>query len=216
MRFHCVVFDLDGTLVDSYQALATAVNRTLAHESRDLLTASDVRGLVGEGVEILLARCFDGEPATAERLDRFHAAYDEVCCEESVSLDGTRETLETLRLAGVTMAVCTNKPTHFSTRILDHLELSHFFASVVGPDLAGTQKPDGRHLQFTISRAGADAASALYVGDMPIDIATARACSIPVAVIASGSSSLEALQTCSPDYILSNFRELAAIVGGAP
>lgn len=214
MRFRCVVFDLDGTLVDSYQALSTAVNRTLAHESRGSLTSSDVRQLVGDGVEVLLSRCFDGEPCNAERLDRFHAAYDEVCCEESVLLPDTELTLQALFESGVSMAVCTNKPTHFSNRIIEHLGISHFFKAVVGPDLAGSQKPDGRHLQFTIARAGAEPSGALYVGDMPVDIATARACSIPVAVIATGSSSIEDLREQAPDYVLEKFSDLTSIVRG--
>lgn len=214
MRFRCVVFDLDGTLVDSYQALRIAVNRTLAHESRPPLTSADVKRLVGEGVEVLLERCFDGEAATSERMDRFHSAYDEVCEAESVLLHDVELTLQTLGKMNVTMAVCTNKPTHFSEKILLHLGLQPMFDAIVGPDVAGARKPDPRHLSYTIERSGAEAKDVLFVGDMPVDVSAARACGVPVAVVATGSSTREELLACDPDFFLDRFDELPDLVRG--
>ncbi|HEX7709221.1 MAG TPA: HAD-IA family hydrolase [Thermoanaerobaculia bacterium] len=211
-RYRAVLFDLDGTLVDSYAALTTAVNRARATQRLDGLTTSDIRGLVGEGMERLLQKALETTTIPVTALDEFVRSYDEVCCEQSQLLDGVVSTIHRLHENRIAMAVCTNKPTGFSTKIVEHLGLAPFFVAVVGPDAAGAQKPDARHVLHTLASVACEPHEALFVGDMPIDILAARNSGVDVAVIATGSATKEQLVAENPDYVLESFSDLVDIV----
>jgi phosphoglycolate phosphatase len=215
LRYRAVLFDLDGTLVDSYAALTEAVNHALRHHGRAPIEQSSVRRLVGDGAETLLQRAFEANEAPAGVMAMFETRYDEVCCEQSRILDDVLATLESLRDLGVAMAVCTNKPTSFSAKILDHLDLSRFFAAIVGPDIAGAQKPDGAHVLRTLERTHRSPNEAMLVGDMPVDIRAARNSGIDVAVIATGSATAEELRRAEPDHFLQRFSDVIGIVNRA-
>jgi phosphoglycolate phosphatase len=212
LRYPYVVFDLDGTLVDSYAALTDAINYTLDAAGTEALSEGELRRYVGEGVQKLLERAFRGAPVPPDAQSNFEARYDAVCGEQSTLLAGVEATLAALHESGVAMSVCTNKPTSFSAKILEHLGVARFFAAVVGPDLAGARKPDARHLMFAIDSMKGSAAKALLVGDMPIDVAAARNAGIDVAVIATGSSSIEELRAARPDFFLGAFAEILSVV----
>lgn len=212
MKYRFVIFDLDGTLIDSYRALTTAINRTGATLGRDPLTEEQVKGLVGEGVERLLQKTFSLDHVDAALIDRFEREYEAVCCEQSTSLHDVDTTIHELHDAGLRLAVCTNKPTRFSQQILEHLGLARYFEAVVGPDLAGARKPDPRHVLDTLARIDGVAAETLFVGDMPIDIRAARASSVDVAVIATGSASIDELRALDPDIVLHRFADLLGVL----
>ncbi len=213
LRYQAVIFDLDGTLVDSYDALLIAVNSALRHHGRPAIDLEQLRGFVGEGIEPLLSRCFRGEvPASAH--DHFMSIYDEVCAEKSSLLDDVEETLAELHERNVAMAVCTNKTTSFSRKILEALGTARFFRSIVGPDLAEARKPDPRHVLHALSSTGHSPSTALFVGDMPIDVQAGRAGGLHVAAIATGSADRDSLRASQPDYMLERFRDLVAIVTG--
>lgn len=211
-RFATVVFDLDGTLIDSYAALTSALNATAEQFSLRRHTVDEVRSLVGEGIETFLERAFGRVDPRV--LSCFEGEYDRVCLEETRILPEVTDVLRELAEAELGIAVCTNKPTAFSVRILEHLDLLRWIGAVVGPDLAPARKPDGRHVLEAISRVGGAPASSLMVGDMPIDVAAARNAQCRVAVIATGSSSPTQLVAAEPDYFLSSFRELLTILDG--
>ena len=212
LRYRAVLFDLDGTLVDSYTALADAVNYARRRHGLHELSAGRIRDFVGDGLEKMLQRAFGTEsvPKTA-RID-FEERYDEICCAESKVLADVAETLRALHALGVAMAVCTNKPTSFSKKILDFLQLAPYFRAIVGPDLAGARKPDARHVLHTLEATECAADEALFVGDMPIDVHAARNSGIDVAVIPTGSSTPEALRAAGPDHYLERFSDLLAVV----
>ena len=212
LRYRAVLFDLDGTLVDSYTALSEAVNHARRTHGLDELTAVRIRELVGDGVETLLQRAFDQSEVPHSVVDAFESRYDEVCCAESKVLAEVGATLEQLAELGVEMAVCTNKPTVFSKKILDFLGLSRHFRAIVGPDLAGARKPDAKHLTFTLQSVRCGRGEALFVGDMPIDVRAARNSGIDVAVIPTGSSTREQLAASDPDHFLEHFSDLLRIV----
>jgi phosphoglycolate phosphatase len=212
LRYRAVVFDLDGTLVDSYAALAEAVNFARREHGYDELGETTIRSFVGEGLERLLQRSFAIEAVPTSVRDSFESRYDEICCTESRVLEDVDDTLTRLKRLGVPMAVCTNKPTPFSKKILDFLKLAKNFRAIVGPDVAGARKPDPRHVLRTLEEAHCSTEGALFVGDMPIDIAAARASGIDVAVVTTGSSSLEQLVAESPDHVLSRFSDLIGLV----
>jgi phosphoglycolate phosphatase len=212
LRYRAVLFDLDGTLVDSYSALAEAVNHARRTHGLLELSAARIRDLVGDGVERLLQRAFERAEVPRSVVTAFESRYDEICCPESKILADVDVTLDELSSLGIEMAVCTNKPTVFSKKILDFLGLSRYFRAIVGPDLAGARKPEAGHLLFTLDSVRCAAADALFVGDMPIDVHTARNAGLDVAVIPSGSSSREQLTASDPDHLLERFSDLLKIV----
>lgn len=209
MRFDTFVFDLDGTLVDSYAALTNALNSTAREHGFREHDVDEVRALVGEGIERFLERAFGRvDPAL---LETFESHYDRVCENETSILPNVAAVLRILHVKGHRIGVCTNKSTRFANRILQRLGLLRYITVVAGPDLAGARKPDPRHLLFTLRELGAAVEGALFIGDMPIDVETARRARCHVAVIASGSSSREELKTSDPDFMLESFEELLTI-----
>ena len=212
LRYRAVLFDLDGTLVDSYSALAEAVNHARRSEGLDELSSGRIREFVGEGIDRLLQRAFERTEVSRGIVDAFESRYDEVCCAESKVLADVQATLEELSQLGIQMAVCTNKPTVFSKKILDFLDLSRHFRAIVGPDLAGARKPDAKHLTVTLQSVQCEPRLALFVGDMPIDVRAARNSGIDVAVVPTGSSTREQLAAAEPDHFLERFADLMKIV----
>ena len=212
LRYRAVLFDLDGTLVDSYAALAEAVNYARRTHGLDPLNTARIRGLVGDGLEKLLQRAFDTSSLPDGVREAFESRYDEICCAESRVLDDVAETLSELSSLGLPMAVCTNKPTVFSRKILDFLELSPHFRAIVGPDVAGARKPDGRHVLRTLEEAHCSGEGALFVGDMPIDVDAARNSGLASAVVATGSSTYAQLVAARPDHLLGRFSDLLDVV----
>ncbi len=212
LRYRAVLFDLDGTLVDSYNALTEAVNHARRTHGLHELSSVHIRELVGEGVERLLQRAFERAELSHSIVQAFESRYDDICCAESRVLEEVDATLRQLEELGVSMAVCTNKPTVFSKKILDFLELSHYFRAIVGPDIAGARKPEARHLAVTLAATECPREDALFVGDMPIDVHAARNSGIDVAVVATGSSSREQLTASGPDHFLERFSDLLKIV----
>jgi|ERR1019366_3475384 phosphoglycolate phosphatase len=213
LRYRAVLFDLDGTLVDSYAALAEAVNFARREHGLDELSIAHIRGSVGDGLDMLLRRSFDTDDVPRSAHDAFEARYDEICCEKSTILADVEATLKTLHGFGVVMAVCTNKRTSLSKKILTFLELAPYFSAIVGPDLAGASKPDAKHVLHALETTRCAVADALFIGDMPIDVHAARNSGMDVAVIATGSSTTAELTAARPDFVLEKFSDLVNLVG---
>lgn len=212
LRYRAVLFDLDGTLVDSYTALAEAVNHARRTHGLHELSSARIREFVGDGIERLLQRAFERTDVPRSVLEAFTSRYDDVCCDESKVLADVEVTLQQLADLGVEMAVCTNKPTVFSKKILDFLDLSRHLRAIVGPDLAGARKPEAKHLLYTLDTVSCAAGDALFVGDMPIDVRAARNSGIDVAVVTTGSSTREQLVASEPDHVLERFSDLVKLV----
>jgi len=211
LRYRAVLFDLDGTLVDSYAALTEAVNYARRRHGLNELAADAIREFVGDGLERLLERAFDGDVPPSATGD-FETRYGEICCASSRVLADVESTLEELSHCGVAMAVCTNKPTAFSRKILEFLNLAPFFCAIVGPDVAGARKPEAQHVLLTLEATHCAPSEALFVGDMPVDIEAAHNSGIAAAVIATGSSTSSALRAAGPDHYLNRLADLVQIV----
>jgi phosphoglycolate phosphatase len=214
LRYRAVLFDLDGTLVDSYAALAEAVNHARREHGLHELSAARIREFIGDGLDTLLQRAFNLADVPRSVKDAFESRYDQICCQESTILSDVETTLGTLESLGVMMAVCTNKPTAFSKKILTFLELAPYFRAIVGPDLAGARKPDAKHVLHTLAAMQCTPEGTLFVGDMPIDVHAARNSGIDVAVVATGSSTPAVLQASRPDHYLNRFSDLVGLVSG--
>ncbi|HEX8153459.1 MAG TPA: HAD-IA family hydrolase, partial [Thermoanaerobaculia bacterium] len=176
------------------------------------LSAVRIRDFVGDGIDTLLQRAFEADAVPRSVHTAFESRYDEICCGESKVLADVEATLAELHSLGVAMAVCTNKPTGFSRKILEFLDLAPYFRAIVGPDVAGARKPEAQHVLRTVEEMRCDTAPALFVGDMPIDVHAARNSGMDVAVVPTGSSSREQLTAARPDHFLERFSDLVRLV----
>ncbi len=176
-----VVFDLDGTLIDSRKDLAGAVNALLVELGRPLLPEAAVAGMVGEGAGVLIGRALaatGADPALAPAaLQRFLALYDERLLDHTVPYAEIPELLSDLH-GRVRLAVLTNKPGAATVRILEGLKLARYFDEVIGGDGAFPRKPDPAALLHLMDRFGATPAETALVGDSPIDLDTARSAGV--------------------------------------
>jgi len=180
-----IVFDLDGTLIDSSRDLAEAVNELVAHHGAPPLAVAEVVGMVGEGAGLLVRRALAHsglDPETPGALERFLAIYDRRLLDHTVPYEGMHEVLAMLLRAGP-LAVLTNKPAGASERILDRLGLRGFFSVVLGGDGAHARKPDPSALRALAASAPG---TTVMVGDSPIDAATAEGAGCPFVLAAYG------------------------------
>jgi phosphoglycolate phosphatase len=171
-----VVFDLDGTLVDSSRDLAEAVNALLADLGGTPLALDIVVSLVGEGAAVLVRRALERsglDPGTPGALEQFLRHYERRLLDTTRPYPGMVEAVTVLRVR-YRLAVLTNKPEHPTMQILRGLEMDTLFSDVIGGDSPHGRKPDPAGLLDLAVRAGATPAETLLVGDSPVDLATAR------------------------------------------
>ncbi|MBM3566718.1 MAG: phosphoglycolate phosphatase [Alphaproteobacteria bacterium] len=213
-----VLFDLDGTLVDSAPDLLSALNRLLAAEGRARIRLEQVKMMIGDGVRKLVDRGFSAtgaSPSQAElgRLTRaFIADYEANATVETRLFPGVTETLAGLRAAGLALGVCTNKPEAATREILSALAIESLFAAVVGGDtVPGAAKPDPRPVRALIERLGADSSAALMVGDSPNDIEAARRARIPVIAVRFGYTRTPP-DELGADRLIGHFKELPGVL----
>lgn len=189
-----ILFDLDGTLIDTAPDLAGAMNAVLTRHGRGELPVGEVRHLVGEGARKLLARGWEetGRPASEDELDYLYDAFLEHYLENvalhSQPFDGFDEMLDELRGHGARFAICTNKPEAPTLRLLDELGLTDHFETVIGGDTLAHAKPHPMPLIEAINRLGGVAEEAVMIGDSITDIAAARAACLPVVALSHGYS----------------------------
>lgn len=209
-----VVFDLDGTLVDSVGDLATALNETLGALSPSAapLPLDQVRSFVGEGARRLVARGLETSGVSWDLDDaghRFMDNYSRHLLDTTVLYPGIAPLLD--RLAGRRLAVLTNKPGPFSRAILFGLGASHHFFRVVGGD-ESPRKPDPGGLLALAGEAGVPLAETVFVGDSAIDVLTGRAASVFVVGVTWGLAPAS-LQETPPDALASSVGELSELLG---
>jgi len=188
-----LVFDLDGTLVDSYEAIAASLNHARAAFGLSALSAVRIRHTVGRGLEQLVADLL-GEPRVAEGVLHFREHYARTFREQTRALPGALDTLRELHRRGYRMAVASNKPARFGETILSDAGMLPYLIEVQGPDRAGTTKPEPSMVRNCLRAMELTAADALYVGDMVLDVETAARAGLPVVLVDGGSSMPEALR----------------------
>lgn len=189
-----VVFDLDGTLVESVDDIADALNTALAGAGLATFAPADVRLMVGGGARVLVERALtrlgrDGATKTGDRLLRdFLAAYGAAPARHTVGFPGAEEVLQSLAASGRRLGICTNKPADITRDVLAALGYARHFASIVGsqPDLL--PKPHAAMLHKALDELGARAADAVMVGDSLTDLETARAAGVKVVLLSHGYS----------------------------
>jgi phosphoglycolate phosphatase len=210
-----IVFDLDGTLVDTAPDLTATLNVLLAREGVAPLAIETARRLIGRGARVLIERGFEAagvplaDAALSVLFERFIDHYRAHIADQSRPFPGAVAALDDLRAAGARLAVCTNKPTDLSVALFKALGLDGYFAAVVGPDAAGARKPDPRHLIAAIERAGGRRRHSVMVGDSASDADAARAAGVPLVLVSFGYSEVAARALC-PDVLIDAFDELPA------
>lgn len=205
-----VIFDLDGTLVDSKQDLCNAVNATRTWMNLPALPDELVASYVGNGAPVLIRRAM-GPQATPAQLEEalayFLGYYREHMLDYTRDYPGVRAGLDVLRGAGVPMAVLTNKPVRFSKDILSGLGLDRYFFQVYGGNSFEDKKPHPVGVDALLAEAGADRAHAWMVGDSAVDVLTARNAGIRSAGVTYGIKP-ESLDETAPDLLLDSLVEL--------
>jgi phosphoglycolate phosphatase len=210
-NFKAVVFDFDGTLVDSYEAIAASVNHVRSYYRLPPLSTAEVRRHVGHGPVYLLEHTVPGSQIETD-LERYRAHHPSVLRSGTRLLEGVRETLPRLREARLRLAICSNKPRLFTQELLQIFQLSGLIDVVIGPEDADHIKPAPDMLLKAISELGMTADEALYVGDMVVDIETARAAGVTVWAIPTGSEERANLIAAKPARLLMNFSQIGELL----
>jgi phosphoglycolate phosphatase len=214
-----VVFDLDGTLIDSRRDLADAANALIVELGGRPLSVDAIAGMVGEGAPLLMRRALAAAGLVTDvraALPRFLELYDERLLAHTRLYDGTREALEALA-PQATLAILTNKPQHHTGRILDGLGIAPFFRWVVGGDTPHGRKPDPAGLNHLMAVAAAGTGETTMVGDSAIDMRTARAAGTRICLVRYGFGfRVAAPELRGDEMIAGSAGELPALLRAIP
>jgi|ERR1051326_3821390 phosphoglycolate phosphatase len=210
----CLVFDLDGTLVDTAPDLLGALNAVLVAEGRRPVDLADLRHLVGHGARAMLAEAFlrTGRAAEPERLpgliDAFIAHYRAHIADQSTPFAGVEATLAAWVESGARLGVLTNKPQELALPLLETLNLSKNFGAIHGAGRFSYNKPDARVFHHVVDELGGG--PALMIGDSATDVATARAAGVPVILVSYGYTP-EPAHTLGADAVVDSFADIPAV-----
>ncbi len=213
-----ILFDLDGTLVDSAPDLTAALNHALRTEGLPPCPPEAVRHLVGRGARVLIRRALARlgtaypDPGVEAMLRDFLAYYADHIADHTTPAPGLRASLDTLRAAGATLCVATNKPDRLAVALLDALDLSGYFERVVGATRAPRPKPSASHLAAAAGADGLD--RAIMVGDSETDFHAARNAGVPIILIRDGYSERD-IDALGADAVIDAFAHLPRIAAQA-
>lgn len=212
--FHLIVFDLDGTLVDTGPDLTAALNHVLHGMGRQTVTEGAVRDMVGLGAAKLLERGLaatgGGTPELVQAgLADFLEFYAANICVHSRPYAGVEEALDRLSAAGARLAICTNKPVAMSQALVAALGWNGRFVANLGGDSLAVRKPDPLHLAETVARAGGGRTA--FIGDSIVDVMTARAAGVPVIAVSFGFADRPAAEL-GADALIHHYDELMPVL----
>jgi phosphoglycolate phosphatase len=217
MRLEALIFDLDGTLVDTAPDLHAATNHVLDMIGRQPISMPELRSFVGHGAMNLIERgvAATGEVVDQATLKRLHTEflrfYGANIADHSVVFDGLIPVLDKAQAAGLKLGVCTNKIEALSLKLLTELGMMQRFGSLVGGDSLPVMKPDPAPLREAILRLGADPARAMMVGDSETDIRTAQNADIPVLAVTFGYTS-QHVRAFEPTHMIDHYDEAWPII----
>jgi phosphoglycolate phosphatase len=212
-----IVFDLDGTLVDTAPDLIGALNHVLIDSGLEPVSMDEVGGLIGHGARAMIERGMalqggdlgDEDMATAMAL--FLDYYRAHIADASRLFDGADTSLDLLRDAGATLAICTNKPQALSEQLLQSLGLLQKFSAILGADAVPRKKPDGDHIVRTVQAAGGEMSRAVMIGDSRTDERAARNARLPFIWVPFGYE-VETREALRPDAVLNHYSELFSLL----
>lgn len=213
MAIRLILYDLDGTLVDSREDLANAVNRTLNDLGLPTRSNTELYGFVGNGVRMLLARAVgENRPEQlAEALGVFRSHYLTHLTDHSRLYPGVEHVLSAFSDRG--QAIVTNKPMIYTRGVVDNLGLAGRVGLVLGGDSTPHLKPNPAMLHAALAHFGAEPDEAVMVGDGVPDIEAARAAGIPSIILTCGMSDPDRLRAARPDYLIDHIGQVVSVVG---
>ncbi len=211
-EYAAVLFEFDGTLADSYAAIAASVNHVRAQRGLPPLSVAEVSRHVGKAADYLLTHTVPGGNL-AEDLACYKAHHPSVMASLTVLLPGAADLLAALKRAHKKVGLCSNKPRVFSEGLLAHLGVAPHFDLVLGPEDVPRPKPAPDMLLCALERLGLQRDAVLYVGDMSVDIQTARGAGVRVWIVPTGSEGRESLLASKPDRLLVDLQEMSAELG---
>lgn len=215
MKFRNIIFDLDGTLVDSARITGQILDDILtdrgiaARADRDVIRAMDAVG--GEAMIAAVMGEHTSDPAAD--LAEFRERHKIAATPTDLAFPGVAGGLDRLASAGVAMAICSNKPQHLCEKILSDLGLAKYFGGIVGSDPSRPRKPAADAALLALELIGADADTTLYCGDSLVDLATARAAGLAMVVVQWGYGTKDAITAEPGTPLISDFAELLALTG---
>ncbi len=221
-KFNLIMFDLDGTLVETGLEIGDAVNDTLRRFALPCVAQTQVNDWIGHGTRELLIQAWAfssqqdvaavrASPRLPQIIAEFDGHYERRCGTRSHLYPQVREVLDYLRRQGVRLAVVTNKESRFTHRVLEVHQLTSYFESVISGDSLPTKKPDPAGVLRCLRQFAVPADQALFVGDSSIDVATARNAGVAVWVLPYGYNMGQAIETCGADQVIQDFGALRAI-----
>jgi phosphoglycolate phosphatase len=208
--FRAVLFDFDGTLIDSYPAITASVNHVRAGHGLPPLNEPEVRRHVGRGLAYLLEQTVPGADQPRDQ-DRYREHHPGVMLTGTRLLPHAMEALRVIHNSGRRVGVCSNKPRAFTKELLEYLQIGPFVDAAFGPEDVARPKPAPDMLRHALSWLHVAAAEALYIGDMVVDIETALAAGVSVWVVPTGSDERRTLETAGPERILDSLKDLVTL-----
>jgi phosphoglycolate phosphatase len=212
-----IVWDLDGTLVESAPDLATALNALLVEQGRRTHRVDQVRTMIGHGVPKLIERGFRaaGAPLSDAGRDalvpRFMELYTACATDQTHLVQHAREVLEHFYNAGIRQGLCTNKPYAVTRKIVSALDISGYFGSIVGGDSTAVRKPHALPLLTCLEELETRPAEAVMIGDSGADVGAARAAGVPVILVPDGYTGAPAV-SLGADYVVGSIADIPASV----
>lgn len=210
-KFKLLIYDLDGTLVDTAEDISRAINFMLAEFGKPERSLKEISRFVGQGVFHLVQNVTgEKDPKQIEKgIKIYRTYYGQHMLDKSKLYPGAQEFLEFFR--GRKQAVVTNKPNPYSREILEALGVADYFVEIIAGDSKYPKKPDPAALLAMINREGVTPAEAVFIGDSPVDVQTGKSASVATAALTHGFSELNEVKSASPDSIAGNFQELLKI-----
>jgi len=212
-----IIFDLDGTLINSAPDLTVAVNHMLETLNRDTFSGDIIHGWVGNGALVLVKRALSADRTIDESLDAelvdnalriFLDFYAQNLCNETVPYENVTETLHALKEKGYRLTIVTNKPFDFVAPILKGLGLEGLFELILGGDSLPQKKPDPAPLLYVCDKLSVSVDACVMVGDSKNDILAANACGMQSVGVTYGYNYGESIGVYEPDIIIDNFEDL--------
>lgn len=200
-----VVFDLDGTLIDSTEAIIRSFFHTFEMMGMDAPSRQTIHDSISVPLETQFAQLCDGDPVALSKVYRAH--YFETCTEGTVLLPGVEETLGLLRDAGLRTAIATSKSLRGSEILLEHLSVTEYFEFVVGADSVAHHKPHPEALELSLSKLGIEAGEMVYVGDTKYDTEASERAGVECVAVATGYASRGELDSLTPVFVADTMAE---------
>jgi phosphoglycolate phosphatase len=212
MGFDFLIFDLDGTLIDSQRDITSAVNSVRKEYGFEYLCVKHVRSYLGNGINVLMSKAVPEKKGIvqAEVLEKFKFYYRRCLTNTTVLYSGIREMLEALK--NKKKAILSNKNEDFSCEIVKRLGISDCFVKVLGGDSAGAKKTNLKPIADLINLTNSDISKTVMIGDSTSDFSAAKAAGVPSIAVLYGYSGVEQIKQCSPDFMVKDPKGIIDIV----